>query len=103
MFASDETQPPSPGVELAPLKWDFTCARRARAPWHALVGELWGRKHLEVSPVCALPLSVWWPLPLCLAVSRPPGEHRQPREDGAHHEGVPHPQQSVGACVQPLQ
>jgi len=50
MFASDETQPPCPGVELAPLKWDFTCARRARAPWHALVGELWGRKHLEVSP-----------------------------------------------------
>ena len=33
----------------------------------------------------------------------PRGEHWQPREDGAHHEGVSHPQQSVGACVQPLQ
>ena len=42
---------------------------------------------------------------LCRSVllCRPAGEHRQPREDGAHHEGVPHPQQSVGACVQPLQ
>lgn len=33
----------------------------------------------------------------------PPGEHWQSREDGAHHEGVSHPQQSVGAGVQPLQ
>ena len=31
------------------------------------------------------------------------GEHRLPREDGAHHEGVSHPQQSVGPGVQPLQ
>lgn len=38
-----------------------------------------------------------------LAVSWALGEHWQPREDGAHHEGVSHPQQSVGAGVQPLQ
>ena len=30
----------------------------------------------------------------------PPGEYRLPREDGAHHQGVPHPLQPVGLVLQ---
>ena len=27
------------------------------------------------------------------------GEHREPREDGAHHQRVPHPQQPLGPAL----
>lgn len=47
-------------------------------------------------------LSPCWSDGLCYPVLLflgPVGEHWQPREDGTHHEGVSHPQQSVGAGV----
>lgn len=33
---------------------------------------------------------------------RPAGEHRLSGEDGAHHQGVPHPGQPLGSVLQPM-
>lgn len=98
---------PAAGPELTPvlswrLKLGFACLRRASAPCHYQVGGLQERNGSLSFYVCVQPLSDGLCHPVLLFLG-PLGEHWQPREDGAHHKGVSHPQQSVGAGVQPLQ